>query len=485
MKFKIIILLYFFLNNIIVFIYSQTFEKIIRTGADELVYDAQFIDSTICIFPLNIGDFTSDTYSAEFIKMEVQSGLFLDSLLIEPVFQDYYFRGIFDFLKCNDSLFIGIGKFRKTDQTAEIQYIVHINDNLQVTFDTVVDIPDINENLQKSILSSDNLIISVGRDMEPPAYKVLCEKNLNGELVRYHIYDYMTSLTATAVIDIPQKDKYHLFFYSGILHSFYVVDKDSLELDTIIEYPLKFLPIDGVINQFDSSIYYIAGKQGIPNSEKYDLSFLKINTEGTYTQYIFPTDQNTYYTYKCLSTSLNNIYFGGVYPFTQAPPTLYPEQRWILLYKLNNEGTILWQKFYKGEVNYMAYKILATSDGGALIFSTRYDWNDTIPNQRDVHILKIDSTGYYDPITGTDEELDQMNKQILIYPNPADNEVNFILGLYSDIQLSIYNSTGERNLFQPLQHSQTIDVSTLPAGIYIYLITGKNGFMETGKIVIK
>ena len=73
------------------------------------------------------------------------------------------------------------------------------------------------------------------------------------------------------------------------------------------------------------------------------------------------------------------------------PPFLYPEQRWILIYRLNKDGSIVWQKFYKGEVNYMAYKILATADGGALIFSTRYDWNDSIPMQRDVHILKIEA----------------------------------------------------------------------------------------------
>lgn len=463
-------------------IIGQTFEKYHRTPSDELVYDAQFIDSTVCIFPLNIGDFILDTYSVKFFKIDVQTGFFLDSISIEPYFEDYYFQGIFDFLKYNDSLFIGIGKFMKNDHTAQIQYIVHINNDLQVIFDTVVDVPEINESFQKSILSSDNLIISVGKDMNGGGNKLLCEKTIYGELVRYRNYVYMTPLTSTAVIDIPQKDEYHLFFYGGILHSFYTIDKDSLEIDTIIEYPSQFLPIDGITDPCDTSAYYIAGKQGMTNPENY-LSFLKFNTNGAYVQYIYPNDQNIFYTYKCLAPSLNYLFFGGVYPFTQSPPFLYPEQRWILIYRLNKDGSIVWQKFYKGEVNYMAYKILATTDGGALIFSTRYDWNDPIPMQRDVHILKIDSTGYYDPITGTEEELEQMNKQILVYPNPAFNEVNFVLGLYSNLQLSIYNSTGERMIFQTLHHSQSINVSMLPEGIYVYLLTGKNGFKETGKII--
>ena len=89
----------------------------------------------------------------------------------------------------------------------------------------------------------------------------------------------MTPLTSTAIIDIPQKDKYHLFFYGGILHSFYTIDKDSLEIDTIIEYPSQFLPIDGITDPYDTSSYYIAGKQGMTNPENY-LSFLKFNTNG-------------------------------------------------------------------------------------------------------------------------------------------------------------------------------------------------------------
>ena len=112
--------------------------------------------------------------------MDVHSGIFLDSITIEPYFENYYFQGIFDFLKYSDSLFIGIGKFMKNDPTTQIQYIVHINNDLQVIFDTVVDVPEINESFQKSILSSDNLIISVGKDMNGGGNKLLCEKTFTG-----------------------------------------------------------------------------------------------------------------------------------------------------------------------------------------------------------------------------------------------------------------------------------------------------------------
>jgi hypothetical protein len=130
----------------------------------------------------------------------------------------------------------------------------------------------------------------------------------------------------------------------------------------------------------------------------------------------------------------------------------------------------------------MPYKVLATSDGGALILSHKYDWNSPYPNQRDIHILKIDSTGWYEGLpVGTDEYSGM--KQILVYPNPAKDQVHFEPGLYTDLELQIFNQTGILLLAKPLHSHRTVDVSGYETGIYIYVIQNKNGFLEKGKLV--
>jgi hypothetical protein len=130
----------------------------------------------------------------------------------------------------------------------------------------------------------------------------------------------------------------------------------------------------------------------------------------------------------------------------------------------------------------MPYKVLATNDGGALIFSTKYDWNDTTPLQMDLHILKIDSTGWYEGLPVAIDEFSQM-KQILVYPNPVKNDVNFVLGLYQNLDLQIFNSNGQVVLRKKLEHSEKVKMADLPTGLYIYVLTGENGFIEKGKLI--
>ncbi|MCD4745053.1 MAG: T9SS type A sorting domain-containing protein, partial [Bacteroidales bacterium] len=90
-----------------------------------------------------------------------------------------------------------------------------------------------------------------------------------------------------------------------------------------------------------------------------------------------------------------------------------------------------------------------------------------------VHILKIDSTGWYNGInTGITPY--ETPKQILVYPNPVKNEVKFVLGFYCDLELNIYNSTGQLVINHELPHTQTINIAHLPKGLYVYILKSES-----------
>jgi len=463
---------------------AQTFEKHLRTSEDDIVYAALNFSDQEIVFVLNSGNYNNSDYYTKIFIINSQTGIYLDSTAIEFNYPEYKLNSISSIIFINQEKLIIIGQCENINTNDKQIFIAHYTTSLQLIDEFIVGSEEIDEWFFDVIYSSDSLLVFAG--MEESGILTLEERDISGNLIRRNTYQPGGTLAST-LVEMPFINKYHLYQYWDTNHAFIIINKDSLSIDTVIQYPLGFLPANAILG-LDSSYYYVAGRQFdlYPYVLGDFLSFLKVSSNGEIIeQNSYEIDEEiTVYSDQSFAYNSSVIFFGGSYPCTWVPPLyFYPEQRWVLLYKLTHEGDILWQKFYKGEVNYMAYKILATADGGALIFSTRYDWNDTIPMQRDVHILKIDSTGYYDPITGTEEELEQMNKQILVYPNPAFNEVNFVLGLYSNLQLSIYNSTGERMIFQTLHHSQSINVSMLPEGIYVYLLTGKNGFKETGKII--
>ena len=98
-----------------------------------------------------------------------------------------------------------------------------------------------------------------------------------------------------------------------------------------------------------------------------------------------------------------------------------------------------------------------------------------------MHILKIDSTGWYDGITGTSELIKP--SQILVYPNPVKDKVNFVPGMYRNLNLQIFNSSGKLVIDCKLPSTKTINMSQLAKGVYIYVLSNNKGFIEKGKII--
>jgi len=450
---------------------------------DDIVYGALNSNDEETVFALNYGDYLTSDYNVIVYKINSNTGDYIDSCFIYFNYAAYKLNYVSNIFFIEQEVFILIGQCENINTGDKQIFIVKLNEGLEIIGEFIVGDEVIDEYFFDVIYSTDSLLVFSGKDEMGITIE---ERDTEGNLIREKTYSQNGTLAST-LIEIPSLNKYHLFRYWDTNHSFNIIDKDSLNVDTVIMYPQRLLPRNAIIG-LDSSYYYVAGRELdiYPFTYGDFLAFIKVTNTGQIIDHntYKIDDKITYYTSQSFTVNPDAIYFGGSYPCTWDPPLFfYPEQRWILLYKLNHDGEILWQKFYKGEVNYMAYKILATSDGGALIFSTRYDWNDSIPNQRDVHILKIDSTGYYNPITGTQEEIAKDQKQILVYPNPSTSEITFVTGLYSGLELSVYNSTGEKVISLPLPSGQTFDISHFPSGVYFYVITGKKGFSESGKII--
>ena len=83
-------------------------------------------------------------------------------------------------------------------------------------------------------------------------------------------------------------------------------------------------------------------------------------------------------------------------------------------------------------------------------------------------------------------DISELNKNLLVvYPNPASNFVNFKISSTDIIKanLSVSNLQGQLVLSQPILAQETIDISQIPNGLYVYKLE-LNQKSVSGKIII-
>jgi len=459
--------------------FSQTFEKNISTSLDEFVYDAVVISNNEIVFPINYGYYSNSSYQSALIRMNSNTGEIIDSVHIAFDNPGFKFNGIGSLFYIGDSLIVAVGGCVNYSNNDFQIFISQFNNDLLPVMDTIIGNTENNDSFYDVIFTNDNQLVFVGN--ESYHNMLIQEISLYGEVIRRKVYYVSDALLSSTIFD--DGERYHIYHYFDNDHSYDLLRKTDLEIDTTLVYPSGFLPRNAVAIP-DQDYYFVAGRQNNVSPVVDNLSYLKVAQSGELLQQVeLFTDTIGIYTLNCFSYNSESLYFSGAHCLSwEGAFIMVPEQRWIMLYKLSYNGDVKWQHFYKGKVNYMPYKILATDDGGALIFSTKYDWNDPIPNQRDVHILKVDSTGWYEGMPVGISEQFSFN-QVLVYPNPVNDKVHFVLGLYNNLELNIYNVSGElvHNMF--LENSKTLDLSFLQSGVYIYNLKGENGFFEKGKII--
>lgn len=70
-----------------------------------------------------------------------------------------------------------------------------------------------------------------------------------------------------------------------------------------------------------------------------------------------------------------------------------------------------------------------------------------------------------------------------VYPSPAINSIS-VEGILSEVELSVYNTLGEKILFfSGVSSNESLDISSLPNGIYFALYT-ENGITARKKFIV-
>ena len=187
--------------------------------------------------------------------------------------------------------------------------------------------------------------------------------------------------------------------------------------------------------------------------------------------------------------SLGWLDFGSVilcYSFNVLYPGILQQfPSYIRLTKFSANLDLLWDRYIGGKGMYEAYSMRTTPDNGISVVGC---YSDTPPNgstKKEMIIFKTDGNGLF---TGLyDDKVKIASREAILFPNPARDIINIEFSMiYYKATFSFTDISGKIVLEKQLTaNRQSINISAIPAGTYVYRIFNKKGLDERGKIVVE
>ncbi len=307
--------------------------------------------------------------------------------------------------------------------------------------------------------------------------------NRQGALLNDRIYPVDSSHIPAAILE---KSDHSGFILKGGSTSLILLD-NGLEIDSIINSPYGFGTYSFLYNtmrRLDDSTHLISGVHAVSgdnNDESIGIKKVR-HTNQVINDYVFGTPDSLEIT--AINQSLDflypdKIYCGGWQREIGGHPFISELPGWLILSQLDEDLNPNWTRYYGGDAYYVMSGVLATRDGGCLIYGRRYDFTGIF--EYDVYLLKVGPDGLL-----TSTEVPEMGTSgITVYPNPATHYMVFDTGVAGQYDLLVFDALGKVVLSKEIPNNRPIDIRHLPAGSYTYLLTQKNKVTGQGKWIKK
>lgn len=341
---------------------------------------------------------------------------------------------------------------------------------------------------------SDNIIIAgEAYYYDPPnpyalSDMVLIKLNQNGDtlLTKYHHNQFSQSVLE--FMQIPNSNDYIIIVegnVNSISSSALNIRLDSVFNITGVDKPSSpdiYFRSQGSSDHWvsDSSYLYSASISYPDKKEKNETAIgvfeIDTNMNILQHQYFYRPDTIEYAAWKNSMAYANDttIYIGGfqsvMNPWLNVPTILE-------IYVVDRELNLLGHKDYGADANNQLFGIMPTSDGGCLMYATRFDNEQGIP-ERDIRIIKLlreDIELEISPLTATPETLELIGRKP--YPNPASQLINIPLQGYSiagNKRISLFTIEGKKILDRKINGECNviqIDIHSLTSGVYLYRVS--------------
>jgi len=166
----------------------------------------------------------------------------------------------------------------------------------------------------------------------------------------------------------------------------------------------------------------------------------------------------------------------------------YPQQQpaQINLMKLTPDFEVIWHRYIgEPDTKYDPYVMRTTESGEIVILGAYSHAPPGNAFEMQALFIKTNSEGI---ITGTNDEPSGVRStQAIVYPNPARDFVQIEYSMaYTQATFSLLDISGKTVFEQQLTaNKQSLDISGIPAGTYIYRVYNQKGLDESGKLMVE
>jgi hypothetical protein len=444
----------------------------------EYLYSSPFDDLSVSLSEDGEGNIYFPVIHHEhalIIKLDFE-GYFLDSL---SIYNQDGTCSLEYLIKLDSDQFVALGNWT-TDTIAQLWY-VRFNNNFDILDDKKIYSNNwFITDFQCIINHNDNIVLTANY-FRPQSEADVCmyEITLEGDFIRNRFFNSMSIFNiATALLENNEDSTYKVIStiplepIFGRLNCFInKVDTnfDLIDCDLIHDPNIKTRASAKWIND---STYLIAGKWFLLERDEWDIGIIMVNKSDSVlstASFGKPDTSDWPGNYKCLDfISSDNIFFTG--STNSYTPHFQNEPSWIMVNILDSDLNLKNQQLFGGDAYYLVNTVLATQDSGCVLACTRYDYL-TQDEESDVYILKVNKDGL---LVSTPENPIINNNICYIYPNPG-NEILNVNSPMNWLKIQLFDLTGRIECSAELvTGTNSIPVSGLPSGIYLYRIIDHN-----------
>jgi hypothetical protein len=467
---------------------SVTFINKIASENNQCVNAAIEIPGEGYIFAVN------ETINGKSVAKLMKTNLQGDTTLFQTLDNTDDLPLLDNIVKVSENTYLGIGFCRNYDYLNNSLWIITFNNELQILSEKKYAVPYSVYNTSYCIDQFNHLIINGWYDHTDTNGEdiFLFKITMEGDSLSYQHMQYPGMQITFSIMEKMDSTGYYMPIWGRVNSQYYYL-ANMLELD----YDFNITSEDSITNdvgflnnirKFNDHQFLISGQTWVPtstyNNEFIAVEKLETNYHAASYQRISPylVDTTSYCArYRNLDfIDTNAVYSSGTVNYNL---NWVPEWKsYFVLANLNSTLEIRWKFFYGFDRYYSLQGILATTDGGCLLYGAYCDYISPYSNINNLILIKTDSTGL---VTGTSAYPQFKVSNAILFPNPGTDFLNIQSGpQISGAQFTLYDMQGRPVLQENINTTQLrLPTSNLPAGTYPWQIVFKNKVIESGKWV--